>query len=224
MFTKPKSVMNLEEKLNQRRQARKSNIDKALNERKRLQDQLNSKTPQSDKPTPTVNHPNQDISKPITRTSDLQHGESFKAVQHINYPDTNPDLCIFMCHANEDKAEVREIKRQLEMEGLNPWLDEDDILPGEEWGFAIQKALSISKVTLVFLSSNSINKRGYVQKEIKIALELLDYVPEDQIYLIPVLLEDCPIPTRLKKIQAVKLYESNGFSKLLKSLRHTLRE
>ena len=43
---------------------------------------------------------------------------------------------IFLCHASEDKAQVREVYRQLKALGFEPWLDEVDILAGKNWNFA----------------------------------------------------------------------------------------
>jgi len=35
---------------------------------------------------------------------------------------------IFLCHANEDKPQVREIYQRLQALGFSPWLDEIDIV------------------------------------------------------------------------------------------------
>jgi hypothetical protein len=40
---------------------------------------------------------------------------------------------IFLCHANEDKAHVREVYHRLcAIDGFEPWLDEEDLLPGHD--------------------------------------------------------------------------------------------
>ena len=35
---------------------------------------------------------------------------------------------IFLCHASEDKPQVREVYRHLQEEGFQPWLDEEDLV------------------------------------------------------------------------------------------------
>jgi hypothetical protein len=41
---------------------------------------------------------------------------------------------IFLCHASEDKAQVREVYRRLAaIQGFEPWLDEENLLPGQIW-------------------------------------------------------------------------------------------
>ena len=40
---------------------------------------------------------------------------------------------IFLCHASDDKAHVREVYHRLRtVEGFEPRLDEEDLLPGQE--------------------------------------------------------------------------------------------
>jgi hypothetical protein len=56
---------------------------------------------------------------------------------------------IFLCHANEDKPKVREVYRRLKAEGFEPWLDEEDLLPGRtrsqdpSWGSGEQISLEL---------------------------------------------------------------------------------
>ena len=69
---------------------------------------------------------------------------------------------IFLCHASEDKAQVREVYQQLKTLGFAPWLDEEDILPGQDWDYEIERALETSDFVMVFLSTRSVEKVGYV--------------------------------------------------------------
>lgn len=127
---------------------------------------------------------------------------------------------VFLCHATENKEQVRQLDKRLTEAGITTWLDEKDLLPGQDWNLEITKALKVSAVVLVCISTKSISKRGYVQKEIVMALDVLDQVPEGQIFLIPVMLEVCDLPARLSSRQAVKIYEPDGFDKLVKAIRH----
>jgi hypothetical protein len=78
---------------------------------------------------------------------------------------------IFLCHASEDKALVREVYQQLKALGFAPWLDEVDILPGQDWAQEISRAIQTADFILIFFSRNSVAKRGYVQREMKLALD-----------------------------------------------------
>src|SRR5258706_289801 len=111
-------------------------------------------------------------------------------------------LRVFLCHSTGDKPAVRALYRQLALvRGINLWLDEEDLLPGHDWDREITKAVRASDVVLVCLSCGSINKAGYVQKEIKDVLDVADEQPEGTIFLIPVKLEECEVPERLRRWQ-----------------------
>jgi formylglycine-generating enzyme required for sulfatase activity len=131
---------------------------------------------------------------------------------------TSP-LRIFLCHSSGDKPEVRNLYQRLSSDGFDPWLDEEDLLPGQQWKVEIPKAVQTSDVVIVCLSHKAINKSGYVQKEIKFALDKAEEQPEDTIFLIPLKLEECDVPERLQRWQWVNLFEEKGYERLMSSLR-----
>jgi hypothetical protein len=128
-------------------------------------------------------------------------------------------LKVFLCHGKEDKTTVRGLYQRLKDEGMKPWLDEEDIEPGAQWDIAIQDAVRDCHIVLVCLSGTSVGKTGYVQKEIKYALDRADEKPEGTTYIIPVKLEECEVPRRLNQWQWVNLYEENGYRRLLRVLK-----
>ncbi len=100
---------------------------------------------------------------------------------------------------------------------MDPWLDAEKLLPGENWEVEIPKALFASDVILVCLSKNSVNKEGYVQKEIVFALDKAMEKPEGTIFIVPAKLEACDVPQRLNHYQWVDLYR-DGYKRLMLSL------
>jgi outer membrane protein assembly factor BamD (BamD/ComL family) len=128
-------------------------------------------------------------------------------------------LKVFLCHAAGDKPPVRDLYKRLTVEGVDAWLDKEKLLPGQDWRLEIPKAVKESDVVVVCLSNNSVTKEGYVQKEIKFALDIAEEKPEGAIFLIPARLEDCAVPERLSRWQWVDLYDENGFIQLLRSLK-----
>ena len=127
-------------------------------------------------------------------------------------------LRVFLCHSRGDKAAVRELYGRLLADGLQPWLDEEDLLPGQRWQVEIPKAVRASDVVLVCLSPGSINHAGYVNKEISYALDVALEQPEDVIYVIPVCLIECIVPDRLADFQWVNLFEAGGYERLKRAL------
>jgi hypothetical protein len=101
---------------------------------------------------------------------------------------------------------------------MDPWLDEEKLLPGQDWQHEIPAAVRAADVVLVCLSGLSINKEGYIQKEIRSALDIAEEKPDGVIYLVPVKLEECFVPERLSKWQWVNLFERTGYQRLLGAL------
>lgn len=127
-------------------------------------------------------------------------------------------LRVFLSHASNDKPAVRKLYRRLLASGYNVWLDEVNLLPGQDWRVEIGRAVRSSDIVIICLSSNSVAKEGFVQKEIKTALDISEEMPEGTFFLIPVKLEECEVPFRLNALQWVDLYEIGGYEKLEKAL------
>lgn len=127
-------------------------------------------------------------------------------------------LIIFLCHASEEKSQARDIYSRLRGDGFEPWLDKEKLLPGQEWDREIRLAVKSSHVVIVLLSRNSTTKEGYVQKEIKLALDAADEKPEGTIFIIPAKLEECDVPLRLQRWQWVNLFDADGYARLKSAL------
>lgn len=74
--------------------------------------------------------------------------------------------------------------RYLRRAGVDPWLDEEKLLPGADWELEIRKAVRESAVVIVSLS-RQFNQAGYRQKEVKLALDTADEKLEGDIFIIP---------------------------------------
>ncbi len=125
---------------------------------------------------------------------------------------------VFLCHASEDKAQVRDVFHRLVRDGFDPWLDEEKLLPGQRWREEIARVVSDSDAILVCLSNHAVNKTGFVQREVARALDLALEQPEGKIFLIPARLESCAIPQRLADWHYVDLFQPGGYDKLVAAL------
>ena len=121
---------------------------------------------------------------------------------------------IFMCHAHEDQDKVLEVYQFLKSHGLKPWLDKIDLLPGQDWDKEIRNVLKNAEFVIVFFSANSIYKRGYVQREMKLTLDILEEIPEGKIFVIPVVFDDCEIPPSFSKFHYAKLQNFSNIKSL----------
>jgi hypothetical protein len=133
-------------------------------------------------------------------------------------------LRVFLCHASQDKPIVHELYQRLNAEGwIDPWLDKEKLLPGQEWELEIEKSVEVADAVIVCLSKSSVEKEGYYQKEIKKVLDVSDQKPEGTIFIIPLRLDDCQPPRRLAKWQYVDYFPLNqrepSYQHLLQSLK-----
>lgn len=108
----------------------------------------------------------------------------------------------------------------LQRAGVSPWLDRKKLLPGQDWKREVKLAMQHSSHILILLSEHSVSKNGYVQKELREALDLLDHMPPSTI-LIPARLDDCePAHERLQDLHWVDLFDSydEEFDRILRVL------
>jgi hypothetical protein len=161
---------------------------------------------------PAPNSPN----TPSFTTAVNQAGMVQQIGQH--QPADVQKLRIFLCHASIDKPIVRILYRQLLTDGYQPWLDEEDLLPGQTWELAIKKAVQASDVIIVCLSQAAVTTAGFRNKEIKLALDVADMQPEGTIFIIPFRLEACEVPDRLSPWHWVDYFAPDGYARLLKAL------
>jgi hypothetical protein len=127
-------------------------------------------------------------------------------------------------HASEDKPLVRNLYAELaSVQWLDPWLDEEKLLPGQDWDYEIDKALKEADAVLVCMSNTSVRKIGVVQAEIHKAEELQNRRPTGYIFVIPVQLEPCLVPDGLKKYHWVDISQPGMIDKVIQSL-EKLRE
>jgi hypothetical protein len=126
---------------------------------------------------------------------------------------------VFICHSSGDKERVRALYRQLQLDGVSCWFDEEDLLPGQDWAYEIGRAIQASRFVLACLSRDSITRAGYIQKELRKALDVADEQPEASTFLIPARLEQCEIPERLRRWQWVDLFNNTGYDRLLRVLK-----
>lgn len=130
-------------------------------------------------------------------------------------------LKVFLCHAHADRAAVRDLYKRLKRDRIEPWLDGESLLPGQNWEHEIHKAILKSDVVLVCLSNAFNEKRGFRHEELKIALKKVEVLSEDDIFIIPVRLEKCETPASLRHLHRLDLFEEGGYGKLLKALRES---
>ncbi|MCP4459323.1 MAG: toll/interleukin-1 receptor domain-containing protein, partial [Cytophagales bacterium] len=113
------------------------------------------------------------------------------------------------------------LSNDLERIGISTWLDSKDLIPGQTWEIEIKKAINECSHFIILLSQHSVSKRGFVQKEQKMALNVAEELPPGEIFIIPARLEECEtLYLEINKLHGVDLFPlwRDGFSKILESI------
>ncbi len=87
-----------------------------------------------------------------------------------------PKIQLFLSYARTDVEQVGVLRDRLAADGFDPWMDIESILPGEKWESAVRRAIQQSDFAVVCLSSRSVNRRGFLQKEIPARPRMDDWV------------------------------------------------
>jgi len=133
---------------------------------------------------------------------------------------------VFLAYVVEDSALVDQLCFDLQMRGFDPWIDRQRLLPGQNWPRAIQHAIEASDYFIGCFSRNSVAKRGNFQAELRYALDCAQLVPQDEIFFIPVRLDDCQLPLAVSRsIQYVDLFPDwdKGVSRIVSMVRRQQR-
>jgi len=84
---------------------------------------------------------------------------------------------VFLSYASEDRVVVDVIFRALKERGIDAWKDDKALRVGERFDDKIEQAIEEADFALVFLSSRSVSKTGFVQREFKKIIEAAKYKP-----------------------------------------------
>ena len=134
-------------------------------------------------------------------------------------------LRVFLCHAREDRPVVHAIYTRLRKENwIDPWLDYESLLPGQNRDLKLDDTLKATHVVLVCLSKQSLDEEGDFQREIRSVIDQAKEKPESSIFIIPICLDDCEVPQLLRSIQHINFPTSaedmeNAYERIRKSMR-----
>jgi len=129
---------------------------------------------------------------------------------------------VFIAYVQEDFALARKLCDALKASGFSPWLDKDQLLAGQNWPRAIERAIGISDVFVACFSPRSVVKRGQFPSELRYALDCARRRPLEDLFLIPVRFEPCEIPRRIaEQTQYVDLFPDweRGMKRVVRSVR-----
>lgn len=121
---------------------------------------------------------------------------------------------VFISYAREDLEMAKRIYNDLKLASIHSWMDEFDLSPGEHWENTINTRIEQSNVFLAIMSPKSLGKRGYVQSELRQAIER-------NRPFIGVRIKKCKLPRKLQNINHIDLFPDYNFgmSRLIEALK-----
>jgi len=125
---------------------------------------------------------------------------------------------VFICHASEDKSFAASLYEQLKAEGLDPWLDKENLCGGDRWDEVIQRAIKKEIDYFLVLQSKSLQKKvvGYVNKEIYEARERQKTFRSGIRFIIPLKIGDCEILEELEDLQSEAIDTQDKIAELVR--------
>lgn len=133
---------------------------------------------------------------------------------------------LFLAHDPDDLDRARNLHARLKARGYIPWLADIDILPGQERDAATAEAIRQAAAVIACFSSTAVTAISDLHRQIRQAMAAMAERPPEQIYLIPVRFDHCPLPPhsfeelglRLANLHQADLFEPDGFARLLQAL------
>jgi hypothetical protein len=101
-----------------------------------------------------------------------------------------------LSYARSDKARIGKLQRVLEANGIPVWRDIQSLQPGQDWKLAIRRAITKDALAFVacFSRTGQSGAASYQNEELLLAIDQFRRHPPDQMWLIPVRLDECELP------------------------------
>ena len=122
---------------------------------------------------------------------------------------------IFISYSRADIARARQQRTELASAGVKTWMD-DDLKPGSVWEDEIRKHIGGSAGAMVLLSKQSSINSKFQQEEINTLLD--EMKGREEIFLIPVRLEECELPRGLDRLHAVDAFKEDAWKRYVVSI------
>lgn len=120
----------------------------------------------------------------------------------------------FLSYSRENKDFALKLAKELKAEGFHVWLDTLDIPTGSRWDSEVEKALEECEIFMIIMTPASIASEN-VRDEIGYAIDAGKR-------FLPVMLEKCVVPLRLRRFQYVD-FTNKSFDDGVESAKDLLR-
>ena len=102
---------------------------------------------------------------------------------------------IFLSYASQDADAARRICEALREAGLEVWFDQSELRGGDAWDASIRKQIKECALFVPMISAaTNARSEGYFRLEWKLAVDRSHLMADDQLFFVPVILDDTPEP------------------------------
>jgi hypothetical protein len=122
----------------------------------------------------------------MDRAADIQRSRAAAQSTVQGKQETN-DFDVFLCYNPADRAAIIDIGKQLKEQGILPWLDVWELIPGRSWQSALEQQIGHIKSAAVFVGKDGIGP--WQQREIEAFLR--EFVRRT-CPVIPIILSNAP--------------------------------
>ena len=105
-------------------------------------------------------------------------------------PMDRPLIDVFVSHNSSDKPAARALCKALESRGIRPWLDEQQLVPGQPWQEALEDAVETASAVAVLVGADGLGPWEVMEMRAALTESVRKGLP-----VIPVLLPDAPRAT-----------------------------
>lgn len=159
------------------------------------------------------------ISEEIPKESKMPQGVKSGPLSVKDKQALSKRLKIFLAYSHVDRKEVIRLYEDLRLGGFYPWIDTENLLPGQMWHRVIDETIKRSNVIVLCLSSTSVLKTGFFDREFQLALREANRNKSSPPLLVAIRLEKVSIPSEIKTIQYVDYFQTDGPAELVEVLR-----
>ena len=104
---------------------------------------------------------------------------------------------IFISYSRADHDFVKPLVLKMKKAGIKVWWDKSSIEAGERWDNSISGGLAESQTILLVLSKTSVASENVMDE--------ISYAMDEKKKIVPVLIEECEIPFRIRRLQFIDL-------------------
>lgn len=152
----------------------------------------------------------------VLELASVSHSTASHKAKQPEAPAERQGPLVFLSAARSDTDKVLPVYRALSEAGLRPWLDVQDLIPGERWEAAIDLAIRRAAVFVPFISNKSMFHSPYFKKELARAMSIAATAP--RLAIVPVRLAPIVPPASLAQYQWIDLASDADVERLVTSI------